>query len=211
MLYIAENLKALRRGRGFTQEEVAEILNVATQSVSKWERGDTLPDITMLPAPANLYKVSVDALIGMDRISGRQARDAVFEAAHRHLRNGSIGEAVAVYTAARKTFPNDAGILSDLAAALALDGDADKRTQAVALCKQVLAEGGGEKVLHTTRAALCYIYMKGGEWDKAIETACRLPHVRESRETILACIGSRLGVEDVNAALCGIVIGEAAE
>ena len=84
MLYIAENLRALRKGKDFTQEEVAEILNVSPQSVSKWERGDTLPDITLLPALANLYKVTVDALIGMDKINDQQTRNAVFTAAHNH-------------------------------------------------------------------------------------------------------------------------------
>ena len=43
MLYIAENLKALRKKRNMTQEDVAEIIGVSPQSVSKWERGDTYP------------------------------------------------------------------------------------------------------------------------------------------------------------------------
>ena len=42
MLYIAENLRALSKGKDLTQEDVAEIFNVSPQSVSKWERGDTL-------------------------------------------------------------------------------------------------------------------------------------------------------------------------
>ena len=40
-----------------TQEDIAEMLRVSPQSVSKWERGDTYPDITLLPALANLFKV----------------------------------------------------------------------------------------------------------------------------------------------------------
>ena len=64
MIYIAENLRSLRKGMELTQEEIAEILCVSPQSVSKWERGDTFPDITLLPALANLFKTSIDALIG---------------------------------------------------------------------------------------------------------------------------------------------------
>ena len=64
MLYIAENLKKLRKSKDYTQEEVAEILGISPQSVSKWERGDTMPDITLLPAIANLYKVTIDSYDG---------------------------------------------------------------------------------------------------------------------------------------------------
>jgi transcriptional regulator with XRE-family HTH domain len=71
MLFISENLRKLRKGKDLTQEEAAEILNVSPQSVSKWERGETLPDITLLPSLANLYKVTVDTLIGMDKINMR--------------------------------------------------------------------------------------------------------------------------------------------
>ena len=59
MIYIADNLKKLRKSKDYTQEDVSEMLSVSPQSVNKWERGDTMPDITLLPAIANLYKVTI--------------------------------------------------------------------------------------------------------------------------------------------------------
>ncbi|MDR3121010.1 MAG: helix-turn-helix domain-containing protein, partial [Clostridiales bacterium] len=173
MLFIAENLKTLRKGKDLTQEEAAEILGVSSQSVSKWERGDTLPDITLLPALANLYKVSVDMLIGMDKINDRQTRAAVFTNAHNYWRNGDINTAIEVFSEALKTFPNDEGIMSDLAMALALRYDQAKLSKAFSLCEGVLSYNQGDKVNHTTRAALCFIYMKVGEKEKAIAVASR--------------------------------------
>ena len=129
MLFIAENLKALRKRKDLTQEEVAEMLNVSPQSVSKWERGDTLPDITLLPALANLYKVTVETLIGMEKINDRQTRNTVFTTTHNHWRNGDITATIE----ALKTFPNDEGIMSDMAMALALDGDRVILSRAVSL------------------------------------------------------------------------------
>ncbi len=58
------------------------------QSVSKWERGDSYPDITLLPALANLFKTSIDALIGVDKINSVEARSSIFQSEHGHLRSG---------------------------------------------------------------------------------------------------------------------------
>ena len=68
-LRIGENIRRLRRERNLTQEEMAAHLGISFQSVSKWERCDGYPDITMLPALANYFGVSVDSLIGMDEIA----------------------------------------------------------------------------------------------------------------------------------------------
>lgn len=208
MLYIGETLKSLRKGKDFTQEEAAELLNVSPQSVSKWERGDTYPDITLLPALANLYKVSVDALIGMDRINGAQVRHAVFEEGHKHIRERNINAAIAVYSDALKTFPNDEDIMSGLAMSLALDGCPEKLKQSLALCERVLSGSQGEKVHHTTRAALCFICLKADEREKAVAIARNLPHVRESREAVLAELVRNPNTDSIDAYLRFIAVGE---
>ncbi len=58
----SENLKKLRLQKGLTQEQVADTLGVTAQSVSRWERGTTLPDVLLLPDIARLYAVTVDDL-----------------------------------------------------------------------------------------------------------------------------------------------------
>ena len=60
---IAGNISALRRSRGFTQAELAERLGYSDKSVSKWERGDGLPDVLCLKAMADLFGVSVDYML----------------------------------------------------------------------------------------------------------------------------------------------------
>lgn len=63
-LKIAQNLAFLRRRSGRTQEELAVFLGVTKASVSKWETGQSFPDITLLPRLASYFDVSVDELIG---------------------------------------------------------------------------------------------------------------------------------------------------
>ncbi len=208
MLFIAENLKKLRKEKDFTQEEAAEILGVSAQSVSKWERGDTMPDISLLPALANLYEVSVDEIIGMKKINDKQTKNNLFTTAHNYMKNGDINAAVNVYYDSLKVFPNDKGIMSDLAMALALDNDPEKLNQAVSFCERVLAENQGDKVHHTTRAALCYIYLKIGEKEKALKIARNLPHIRESREIIIEELEKVLSEDEINYNIRNIVLGE---
>jgi len=207
-MYIAENLKTLRKGKEWTQEEMAEMIGVSPQSVSKWERGDTYPDITLLPALANLYEVSVDAIIGMDKINEAEARTCVFTAAHEHLRRGDGMAAVKTLSEALKTFPSDESIMSELALVLALENDPEKLKQAANLCERVLSGNPTEKVRHTTRAAVCFIYFKSGEKEKALASARNLPHIRESRETILAEFRDEPDAEDIDAYLRFIALGE---
>ncbi|MCI7595069.1 MAG: helix-turn-helix transcriptional regulator [Lachnospiraceae bacterium] len=62
-IIIAKNIQALRQARGMTQAELAEKLNYSDKSVSKWERGESLPDILVLKEIADLFEVSLDYLV----------------------------------------------------------------------------------------------------------------------------------------------------
>lgn len=53
---ISKNLKRLRTSKHFTQEQAAEYLGVSAQSISRWECGNILPDILILPKIANELK-----------------------------------------------------------------------------------------------------------------------------------------------------------
>ena len=60
---ISMNLKRLRKLHQYTQEKVAEKINVSRQSIAKWENGETNPDIDSLIKLAKLYNVSLDNLV----------------------------------------------------------------------------------------------------------------------------------------------------
>ena len=66
---LAENLQLLRKQKGKTQEELAEIFGVSSQSISKWELGINCPDIMLLPKLADYYRVSIDELLGYKPMS----------------------------------------------------------------------------------------------------------------------------------------------
>ena len=62
-------IKNLRKGRGFTQEELAERLGVTYQAISKWENDSGMPDISQIVPLATIFDVSTDFLFGIDRTS----------------------------------------------------------------------------------------------------------------------------------------------
>ena len=60
---VAKNLADCRKAAGFTQLQLAEKLNYSDKAVSKWERGESLPDIAVLCELAELYGVALDYLV----------------------------------------------------------------------------------------------------------------------------------------------------
>lgn len=60
---LKDNLKALRKARGLSQQELAEKCNVVRQTVSKWEQGLSVPDSQMLLALSEVFQVPVNAIL----------------------------------------------------------------------------------------------------------------------------------------------------
>lgn len=66
---VGEQIAVLRKAKGITQSELGERIGVSFQAVSKWERGETLPDITVLPDLAKILETTVDfILLGSEKV-----------------------------------------------------------------------------------------------------------------------------------------------
>lgn len=73
-----ENLKAMRKAKGYTQEELAIKINVVRQTVSKWEKGLSVPDADVLSQIAEVLDTKVSILLG-GTITEETDKDAVAE------------------------------------------------------------------------------------------------------------------------------------
>lgn len=71
-----ENLKAMRKAKGYTQQELAMKLNVVRQTVSKWEKGYSVPDAEILVEIADVLDTDVSVLLGKE-VSDEESRDEV--------------------------------------------------------------------------------------------------------------------------------------
>lgn len=74
-----ENLKALHKDRGLSQEELAVRLNVVRQTISKWEKGLSVPDAAMLIRLAEVLDTTVSRLLGADVPEDEADRDRLAE------------------------------------------------------------------------------------------------------------------------------------
>lgn len=70
-----ENLRSLRKAKGISQQELATRLNVVRQTISKWEKGLSVPDADMLIRIAEIFEVSVSELLGAKLIAESNIND----------------------------------------------------------------------------------------------------------------------------------------
>lgn len=90
---IEDKLLKLRKGKGLSQEEVADILNVSRQTISKWETGQSTPDFDKIIPICELYEISCDELL-----TGKKKEElAKEEKEHEYMKAKGIGLSLGLY------------------------------------------------------------------------------------------------------------------
>ncbi len=112
MFDFGKQLKDLRNAKGLTQEQVAELLNVSKQSVSRWENNVTYPDITFLPTLASFFGVTVDALLEADYETNERAKKQYLSKRHNAHNSGDIRAAFELSQELYTRFPNDLTVVN---------------------------------------------------------------------------------------------------
>ena len=124
-LKIGENIKRLRKERELTQEELAEVLGVSYQSVSRWENGTCYPDVELIPVIAEFFCVSTDKLMGVDHAIEKVVVDRYLEKFQIAISHGEIDECIRIARAGVSEYPNNYILLNKLMYALFVAGSDD--------------------------------------------------------------------------------------
>lgn len=192
MISIAKTIKSLRARKSITQEELASHLGVTYQAVSKWERDEGYPDITMLPLIANFFDVSTDELLGVNITKKQDAIKAIIANANSFYRHGDLDKAKCVLEDGLAEYPNAHRLLLELIQlkyefpyANRSEKDAVIATSIVTL-ERVLEESIDSPIRNFATALLIRHYRYRGDRQKALELAKCQADMNAS-STILLC------------------------
>lgn len=172
---LAENIRTLRKARSMTQERLAEAMGVSVGAVHKWETGSSMPEIRLLMELADLFGVSVDALLGYE-ITGSSVDD-IIERINSCLHTKDFDSALTEADKAMLRYPNNFRIVSCCADAYERKGietgDKTSLMRAIELWERsvpLLSQNSDPEISEMTirsDIATCYIML--GQTDKGLE------------------------------------------
>jgi len=109
-ILIGENIRRLRNYKKVAQEQLSEALGVTCAAVSKWERGETYPDITLLFPLAHYFDISLDELMGYNQKKIEQEIEDVLNE-YGILYHSDYNKSCKLITEAYRKYPNDYRIM----------------------------------------------------------------------------------------------------
>jgi len=140
-IYLSENIKRLRKEKNITQETLADFLGISFQSVSKWERNESLPDITIVPAIANYFGVTIDELMGNDKILNEEKIQKYFaDCKEASMSSKTENDCIPIAKQAYRDYPYDYRVMMFYASVLIYHSSysASDREEIKQLCNLVL-------------------------------------------------------------------------
>ena len=135
-LSLPANISKLRKEHSMTQEQLAEALGVTFASVSKWERGVATPELNLIAEMADLFGVSLDAIVGFEVQNGGAV--ALEQRIHDLERDKRYDEAILEAEKALLRYPNDFKIVYRSGELYAVAGIELKHTQYINRCIELL-------------------------------------------------------------------------
>lgn len=189
---IGETIRKMRRARDITQEDLAELLRITPQAVSRWETNATTPDVGSLMGLARIFDCTTDELLGMNTLKKEERIEYYARTAVKASTNGDEETALGAWRDALAEFPNDYYVMSDLAhylffyAARYSDSDPEKyrsmMKEAQKLYEYIIGHCTDTGIVCGANRSIYYLLDSLGEHEKAKEYLEYLPDIWSSRQ-----------------------------
>lgn len=179
---LGEKIRQLRKQKNISQEVLAQYLGISFQAVSKWENGDNLPDVTMIPAIAIFFEVSTDELFDFNRLETEQKiQDACWEIAN--IRYEEPEKAEKMLRDLLKQYPGNEVILNNLLYTMRAPERCD---EVVTLCKSILEITKYDDVKYDVLRILAETYHEMGQQNLVKPTLEQIPEIYFSKLELAA-------------------------
>ena len=187
---IGQTIRRLRKERNFTQEELAEQLNISAQAVSKWENGMSMPDISQVVPLASVFGVTTDVLFGIEGTNAAEEAYRIVSEAEEIKQYGELSTYLAAYDRlleGLQKYPNNLILLNNcvgfgLSLCLPENGWLYAADRAEEIAAETERQAGmiitysrnPSDVLRAHQVRL-FLYSSRGEYDKAADEAKNFP------------------------------------
>ena len=194
MIKLGEKITSLRKQKNISQEVFANYLGVSFQAVSKWENGNTMPDVMMIPAIASFFGVSTDELFDFNLYETEKQVEAVCHEAYQY-RFSDSEKSEQILREGLKRFPGNDIILNNLLYTLDYKTRAD---EVITLCKSLIESTKDDSVKYDACRILATCYKENGQLDLVKPTLEIIPEIYFSKLELMASLLS--GEESYEAA-----------
>ncbi len=183
-----QTLKKLRRERDMTQEQLAELLRLSPQAISRWENDVVMPDLSVFPLLTGIFHVTADHLLGIDITKNDEKIHAYLADAKSALHDGKFEQYTKILREAYAQFPTSHAVMVKLANAIVSEYSRKgikNYDEVYTLCNRILAESTDDEIRQEATQMLGFAYSYAGKEDEMRRLAEQMPPVRFSREEFM--------------------------
>lgn len=181
---LGEKIKTLRKQKNISQEVFAGYLGVSFQAVSKWECGNTMPDVTMIPAIASFFGVTTDELFDFNLYETEKQVEAICYESWKYRENDPA-KAERILREGLQRFPGNDIILNNLLYTM----DYRTRTdEVITLCRSLIESAKDDSVKYDACRILASCYKENGQTDLVKPTLEIIPELYFSKLELMASL-----------------------
>lgn len=177
--------KGFPQGAGQHTGGTIQSSGISTQAVSKWERGEGYPDITLLPLIASYYGKSVDELLGCGEIERNRTMEDMEKRFMEKCREGKVEDAIALMRQALREFPHQLSFMRNLAWILNFTQKAEYTDECIELCRKILERSVDDFQRYSALEIIVDAYGMKNDMDRAKEYADKLPDAAFAKGIVL--------------------------
>lgn len=177
---LGQNIKSLRMRKNMTQGQLAELVGVSYQAVSKWESGTTLPDVSLVPRIAQIFQVTMDELFSYSIEEQEKDIESIRMQAQQ-LRESNPAKARDILNEGLKKYPDNDILLCNLLYV-------SPHEENIPIAKKVIQITKSNEIKYDALRFLAYAYSDKGETDLAVEALEQIPEIYFTKLSEMAFI-----------------------